>query len=275
MAASKVHLYTICWDERDMLGFFFRHYDPWVSRYVIYDDGSTDGSREILAAHPKVELRTFERTHPDSFVLSHTNLQNTAWKESQRHADWVVITAIDEHLHVQGTAMRDYLQAQAAAGVTYIPAMGFDMNAPEMPEDYGLLTTRITFGRPRSAFNKLGIFNPDAIEDTGFAVGRHAAASVGRLTLPQRDELMLWHYKHLGFERNVTREMIQNTRLGQQDRVNGYGMQYSYSRERMRSFWDEMQATSTDLSSADFVPDQACIRPLWWTERANVSRVRI
>ena len=29
-----------------MLAFFFRHYDPWVDRYVIYDDGSTDGSLE-------------------------------------------------------------------------------------------------------------------------------------------------------------------------------------------------------------------------------------
>ena len=43
MSKPIVHLYTICWDEADMLGFFFRHYDSWVDRYVIYDDGSTEG----------------------------------------------------------------------------------------------------------------------------------------------------------------------------------------------------------------------------------------
>jgi len=32
-----IHRYTVCWDEADMLGFFFRHYDQWVNRYVVYD----------------------------------------------------------------------------------------------------------------------------------------------------------------------------------------------------------------------------------------------
>src|SRR6516225_4910569 len=94
------HLYTVCWDEADMLGFFFRHYDPWVDQYVVYDDGSTDGSREILQAHPKVELRNFTRVKLNSFALSHKAMQDEAWKESRGRADWVVVTAIDEHLHV-------------------------------------------------------------------------------------------------------------------------------------------------------------------------------
>ena len=54
-------LYTLCWNEADMLPFFFNHYDTWVDRYYIHDDGSTDGSLDILHAHPKVEVRRFER----------------------------------------------------------------------------------------------------------------------------------------------------------------------------------------------------------------------
>jgi Glycosyl transferase family 2 len=100
MTRPVIHLYTVCWDEADMLGFFFRHYDPWVDRYVIYDDGSTDGSLEILRAHAKVEVRSFSCTEADSFVLSQNALQNEMWKESRGHADWVVITAIDELLWV-------------------------------------------------------------------------------------------------------------------------------------------------------------------------------
>ena len=29
-----VHLYTLCWNEAEMLPYFFRHYDPWVDRLI-------------------------------------------------------------------------------------------------------------------------------------------------------------------------------------------------------------------------------------------------
>jgi len=272
MSEASVHLYTICWDEADMLGFFFRHYDPWVTRYVIYDDGSTDGTREILKAHPKVELRDFQHVDPDSFILSHRTMQESCWKESRGKADWVVMTAIDEHLHIPGRAMRDYLMEQKKRGVTFIPALGFDMNAPEFPSDDGLLVERVTRGRPRIAFNKLGIFDPEAMDETGYAVGRHSAEPQGRLVLPQQDDLMLWHYKHLGFERNFVREKTQSLRLGKTDVERQYGKQYFMPREELRAFWDQMEATSSDLSVEDFDPRERAIKPLWWCNSPAISR---
>lgn len=257
-----------------MLGFFFRHYDDWVDRYVVYDDGSTDGSLDILRKHPKVEVRSFERRVADSFCLSHTVMQDQAWKESRGRADWIVVTAIDEHLHVRGRSMGDYLQGQAAAGTTLIPALGFDMNHPTMVDDHGLLVERITCGRARPAFNKLSIFDPAAIVETGFAPGRHAAEPIGVLRLPPRDEVVLWHYKHLGFERNAEREREQSARLGSGDVRNGLGQHYLRSRESLRLFWDDMEAESTDLALADLPPERICARPLWWEQRPSISRPR-
>ncbi len=99
-----------------MLDFFFRHYDPWVDRYVIYDDGSTDATLSVLAARPDVEIRRFERIHPLSFVESARAWQNSAWKEARSRAAWVVVTAIDEHIY--HPAMPDYLVRCKTAGVT-------------------------------------------------------------------------------------------------------------------------------------------------------------
>src|SRR5512133_1799442 len=120
-----VHLYTISWNEADMLGFFFRHYDPWVERYVIYDNGSTDDTVSLLQTHPRVEVRKFLRTDATSFVRSHTDLQNQIWKESRGKADWTVMTAIDEHLHVPGISMRDYLEKCGRRGITCIYGLGY------------------------------------------------------------------------------------------------------------------------------------------------------
>ena len=256
------HLYTVCWDEADMLAFFFRHYDPWVDRYVIYDDGSTDGSLEVLRAHPKVELRQLQRTDAESFVISHTQMQEHAWKESRGQADWVVITAIDEHLWIRGRDMTNYLQELGAAGVTCVPALGFDMNSEQFPCDRGLLIETVTRGRVRR-FNKLAILNPDAVDETRFVEGRHSAAPTGRNVFPSRDELLLWHYKHLGFERVAARHDAQGARLGSKDRANGWGHRYLWSRERLAWQWRATRATSTDLAKLTN-PALGCERPLWW-----------
>jgi glycosyltransferase involved in cell wall biosynthesis len=57
----RVHLYAQCWNDEFMLPFFFRHYDSFVDRYVIFDDGSTDQTLSILSNHPRVDVRRFQR----------------------------------------------------------------------------------------------------------------------------------------------------------------------------------------------------------------------
>jgi len=59
MAASdgrQAHLDAICWNDAAMLPYFFRHYDPWVDRYVFYDDGSIDDTLALLANHPRAAV---------------------------------------------------------------------------------------------------------------------------------------------------------------------------------------------------------------------------
>ena len=75
---------------------------------------------------------------------------------------------------------------------------------------------------------------------------------------------MLWHYKHLGFERNAARHAAQAARLGNKDLENGWGHRYSWPRERLGWQWDELRATSLDLAVSSAHPAAICERPLWW-----------
>jgi hypothetical protein len=273
MRKPIVHLYTICWDEADMLGFFFRHYDSWIDRYVIYDDGSTDGSLDILRAHPKVEVCSFERVNPDSFVLSHTALQDEVWKESRGRADWVVITAIDEHLWIPGKSMAAYLSVQQEHGVTLVPALGFDMISQTMPQDEGLLIDQVHQGQPSVLYSKLSLFDPNALTETNFAKGRHAAQPTGKLVLPERDELVLWHFKRLGFERTAAREKAQGARLGGVDITHGWGFQYLWSAEKFASEWEKFRQDSLWLNPRSLRSARPKARRLWWTWYQTAVRV--
>ena len=256
-----------------MLGFFFRHYDEWIDRYVIYDDGSTDGSLDMLHAHPKVEVRNFVRTNPESFVLSHTQLQNEVWKESRGKADWVVVTALDEHLWIPQRSMADYLAQQRKRGTTLMPALGFNMVSRDFPPNDAILVKTITRGRPDDEFNKLSIFNPDALKETHFQVGRHHASPEGRLWLPARDELMLWHFKNIGFEGTIARERAQGLRLGSIDRACSFGSQYLWDEQRKQEFLETLHQESMELSGAGLEAHVCCDSPPCWEAHSLLLRL--
>lgn len=264
----RVHLYSICWNEARMLPFFFRHYDEFVERYVFYDDGSTDGTRELLAAHPRVELRRFERVVADSFVESARLLHDHAWKESRGQADWVVITPVDEHLaHPDLTGL---LAECRRHGVTAIPALGFQMVAERFPETTARLADALRHGAPYTPMNKLSLFNPDAIEETRFLGGRHRAAPTGRVVYPAADTLANLHYRYLGLDYLQSRHQLLRTGIGSADAAAGLGAEYQRDAETLRRDWQGFAARAVDY--ADPALDTARThRQRWWRDPPDAA----
>jgi hypothetical protein len=264
-----VHLYSICWNEAAMLGFFFRHYDPWVSRYIFYDDGSTDGTLEILARHPRAEIRRFERQVADSYVKSAQLLHDQMWKESRGGADWVVITAVDEHLHHPD--LPAYLEGLHASGVTMAPALGYQMVADSFPPADVHLVQSLTRGAPYKKMNKLSLLRPDALTETRYAVGRHSAQPRGRIVLPARDELLLLHYKYLGLGYTSERHALLATGLGAMDREKGWGGQYLTGESGTEAELRRFRANAVDLASPAHIPWRDHKPERWWAHLPRLA----
>jgi Glycosyl transferase family 2 len=268
--ALRIDLYTRCWDDAHMLGFFFRHYDALVRRYVVFDDGSTDGSLEILGAHPRVEVRSpLPYRDPDSRVFSALALLDECWKESRGTADWVIVTDIDEHLHHPDIG--GYLADCQAKGVTIIPALGYWMISETFPPPDVQLSRAVTLGAPSSEMSKLNIFNPSEVEETHYSPGRHVAALEGHIALPERDELLLLHYKYLDVERLQARHEQYRTRLRTRDFANEWGHQYSWSLDDLRRDWDEKKSRLVDVSRVDLEPWTSHTGPRWWASYRKSS----
>ena len=242
----RIELYTFSWNEAAMLGFFFRHYDPWICRYLFYDDGSTDGTLEILASHPRVEVRRFLREDPSSYVKSALVMQNRMWKESRGRADWVVVTAVDEHLH--HPRLLDYIMKCHKVGVTLIPALGYQMVERSFPPPDVKLAETARRGAPYGLMSKLSLFRPGALAETNFSPGRHSARPEGDLIMPSRKELMLLHYKYLGADYVAARNNLLATGLGALDNANRWGAQYHDDANTLDAAFRKFEAESVDIA---------------------------
>jgi hypothetical protein len=177
----KVHVYSLCWNEQEMLPFYFRHYREVATKFVILDDSSSDGSAEYLRAQSDVDLDIFHKDH-DSLLLATQRFYNEHWKKSRGEADWVIICNIDEHLH--HPRLNEYLENEKSKGVTVIPAKGFQMITDDFPASQERLSETRRRGMPWARMDKLSIFDPNAIDEIGYTVGRHTAAPRGHVIFP-------------------------------------------------------------------------------------------
>lgn len=265
----KIDLYTSCYNDAEMLPYFFRHYDGIVQRYIVYDDESTDNSIELLNSHPKVELRPKPRADPYSMIFSALALVESAWKESRGLADWVIVTDIDEHLY--HSDINAYLRSCKNRGVTIVPALGYEMLSDEFPKDGRRLCDSLTRGAQYSPMSKLNLFSPTEVSSTNFSPGRHTAAPEGNVMSPFRDELLLLHYKYINRERLKQRHNHYAARLGTKDLAMGFGAHYLSSQEDLLKVWDRIAGESVDISEASLCAWVTHKGPRWWEKYPRVA----
>jgi hypothetical protein len=226
-----------------MIPFFLRHYEPLVERMVIFDDGSTDRSRELFQQSAKVELRHFDRG--DSFNLMHMVEMNRCWKESRGRADWVIITDIDEFIY--HPRLRDYLAECQKNDFTILYPIGMDMVSAGFPDPASDLTKTVRRGIPLHWMDKPGVFNPDAVEEINYEIGRHTASPTGRVLFPPTREVKLLHYKHLGLDYVVGRTSELRARKTAMDREKAWAVHLDRSAEQLRTGLEKMLGKAQEV----------------------------
>lgn len=255
----RVHVYALCWNEERMLPFFLRHYDSIAEKFVVYDNGSTDASLEILNAHRKVDLRHYT-VEGESFVEAARRMYDTIWKGSRGEADWVVVCNVDEHYFHEN--LPGYLNQCKAEGVTVIPSAGFEMITEQFPTSAHKLCDVVTRGARATSLDKIGIFDPNAIEEINYVVGRHGADPVGQVVYPSTVELKLLHFKYLGLPYLKSRyaELSQRLRIG--DIEKRWGYQYLWDGAEVESAFARVDETAKAVVEGRVASSNECVEAI-------------
>jgi len=160
----KIVVFTICKNENPMVKFFLRHYSLFASKIVVWDEHSTDGTREILAANPLVDLRYWP--HQGLNDVQFLKTVNHAWKDEP--CDWVMWPDIDEMLyapnvyHTLATAKEDVIRS---IGYALISKDGFDSDDPRQ------IYEQVKTGVPQPNYDKWICWRSTV--DMVHTIGRH------------------------------------------------------------------------------------------------------
>lgn len=182
-----LHTYISTRNDLWMVRHYVRYWSQFASKIFVYDDDSTDGTREfLLSCAPLVEVKD-----PGFHGIDELDLQNLRSHEyrkwSRGVADWVVIGDSDEfHYHPN---MVQALEEKKRQGFVGVVSHGWQMMAERPPEGDVLLTDAIKEGLPDTGYSRV-IFSPEL--DIIQGIGHHSWHIVGGQSLnfhPTRKKL--------------------------------------------------------------------------------------
>lgn len=239
MSKPVIHLYTLCYNEEVILPYFLRHYLSFVERVTIFDNFSTDNSREIaLSFGEKVRIRQFDSNNEFNDQV-HMDIKNSCWKASRGEADFVIVCDADEFVHHPD--LNVFFSNLRESGNTLVTPVGYDMVSEKLPTAEAQIYDQIDQGVRADYLDKTVIFDPNRIEEMSYGPGSHLCAPKGVVKWAANDgRLKLLHFRYFGLDNLLRKYRVYADRLSRVNRESGWGYHYGLSHDEQLALWDRL-----------------------------------
>ena len=248
-----IHLYTLCWNEMDILPFVI---DYWkripITKAVVYDNGSTDGSIEFLEQFDWIEIRRFETEGMNDSIQK--DIKNKCWKESKGVADYVIVCDMDEVLF--SNDFEKELKYMKDNGYNVLGTSWYALRGESKPEykEGKLLHELIVKGykqKTNRKFENLGkfmLFDPNKIDDMKYEVGCHLANPIPEINLYESKKIFAIHFdKGFGYEYFFERRHTMFKRLSQTNLKNNWCFEYGEEKQKIIDEYNDNVKKSINL----------------------------
>jgi len=234
-----IEAHIIAWNEADTIHLTIKHYQAFCSRIILWDNHSTDNTREIAKS-----MNCIVKTFGNKGELSdraYMELKNECWKKKHPgidHRSWVIVVDADEIL--SGYPQKD-------TGATIYKTIGWNVFSHDMPVDSW---QEITNGHYEQNYSKTVLFDPKAITDINFHIGCHMSTPKGNVVF-SKESIFLLHYRNVGGpQRLIDRHNVYRARMSKENLQRKWGHHYLVTDEERVKEWEDKYRKSVPLSQA-------------------------
>ena len=223
-----------------------------VTKAVVYDNGSTDGSVEYLKQFDWIEVKHFDTEGMNDAIQR--DIKNNCWKESIGKCDFVIVCDMDEVLYSKN--LESELQYMKDNQYNVLGTPWYALCGDEMPKySDNLLLHEIVkkvykqdINRDYKDIGKFMLFDPNIITDMRFDVGCHRSFPLPELKLYKSNKIFAIHFdKGFGCEYNIKRKKIMNNRLSEVNKKNKWCFEYGFTEEEIIKDYKEKQNKAINI----------------------------
>jgi hypothetical protein len=243
----RITLYTICYNEQEMLPYFLNHYSKIVDKIVVYENNSTDDSRKILDSFTGCEIEIIDfDTNNQYSEEKQTDIRNNCWKNDTT-SDYIIVVDIDEIIY--HPKFREFLRNKR--NIDCFKPVGFDMIGDEIPTDsnkqiYEIIKT----GTLNTMYSKVALFKRKNVTDSNFTFGSHFSSFKGikdLVTYQSKGNLKLLHYKCLSYDYVTIKHSNYSKRRSDFSKKNGLGYHYDFGKDKILEEFIKLKDSSTEI----------------------------
>ena len=231
----KIACYALAYNEEIILPQFINHYKKFCDKIVIYDNMSTDNTKQI-ALDSGCEVVSWEAPGGGLNDQCYLDIKSNCYKKDRLDYDWVMTVDADElYSHKDGVeGLLSCLDTYKRTGVTLPKVRGYNMVGVD--ED-NLDISKINKGAIDISYSKRCIFNPSL--DMKWDFGCHPQHSQRYIdSIPgviesSEEEVLLYHYKYINLDYVIKRHSSYLDRMSSFNRQRGLAVHYGYSEEKI------------------------------------------
>ena len=255
MKKYNVYWVVLCKNEEDIIPFCIDYWKRIADKVIVYDNGSTDSSIELLSKYDWIEIRHFETEGQNDPYQK--QVKELAYKEFRDQATVIIISDMDEVFYFENLEKELDKMINGNYDAMILPLYSLcEDKKPEYEEGKLLHQLCHKFYKQRmnhmenlQDFTKISIFNTNTVLFLSMSVGQHFVYTVPTQNLMIDEDAFGLHIDKgfgLDYKFNIRQKMLKN--LSKTNKQCGMCIEYSKDYKSLKEEYENNQKHSFDIN---------------------------